>query len=107
MVICGFGFQSKSLVNSTQGMTSPSRYATFARERDELAVNFVLYISDIKRFSGSHIPKHPVSRNQPGIGRIADPDNLGVLALESAGKDTFTASEVDELSAGLELLDKV
>ncbi|MBA8822316.1 hypothetical protein FHW00_004682 [Ochrobactrum sp. P6BSIII] len=93
-------------VNFTQGMTSPRRYAAFARERDELAVNFVLYISDIERFSGTHIPKHPVRGNQPRIGRVANPDNLDVLALKTASHNGFGPSEVDELGAGLELLDK-
>jgi len=70
-----------------------------------LAVNFVLYISDIERFPGAHIPKHPVSGYHPSVGRVADPDNLGVLALKATGKDTFTASEMNELGACLELLD--
>src|SRR5690606_34209232 len=86
-------------------MTSPRSYATFARERDELAVNFVLYISDIERFSGAHIPKHPVRGNHPSVGRVADPDNLCVLTLKAASHDGFGPAKVDELSAGLELLD--
>jgi len=105
MVICGFGFQSKSSVNSTQGMTSPRRYATFARERDKLAVNFVLYISDIERFSGAHISKHPVRGNHPSVGRVADPDDLGVLALKAGGHNSFGPAKVDVFASGLELLD--
>src|SRR5690606_2058658 len=57
--------------SSPSTMTSPRSNAAFARERDELAVNFVLYISDIERFSGAHVPKHPVRGYQPGIGRVA------------------------------------
>jgi hypothetical protein len=86
-------------------MTSPRSYATFARERDELAVNFVLYISDIERFSGTHIPKHPVRGYHPSIGRVADTDDLCVLALKTASHDGFGPAKVDELGSGLELLD--
>jgi len=86
-------------------MTSPRSYATFARERDELAVNFVLYISDIERFSGSNIAKHPVRGYQARVGRVADPDDLSVLALKTASHNGFRAAKVNELGAGLELLD--